>query len=141
MPYQTWIGHRVSKKSGKPFKSGKKTASVKSITINPYTNKLAFDFFEDDSIVNCEVCVINLGQTNMNTVSFKHRRIIIKELQRLMFIYKRDGYDMMIEFAKRGIDQYNNSLKSGYGKSYSEELRGSIVAYIMVLTRYGVIDV
>ncbi len=56
MSYGLWVGQTVVKKSGKPFKSGQKTATVKSVTINPNCNKLAFDFYEDDSVVNCEIC-------------------------------------------------------------------------------------
>ncbi len=54
--YQSWIGLKVEKKSGKPFKSTYKFATVKSITVNPNSNKPAFTFFEDDSIVDSESC-------------------------------------------------------------------------------------
>lgn len=46
------IGCKVVKVSGKPFKSQKKIATVKAISINPYTNKLAALFEEDDSVVD-----------------------------------------------------------------------------------------
>lgn len=49
---------RVQKKSGKPFKSGRKVNTVKSITENPYCGKPGYTFFEDDSVVNCELCEI-----------------------------------------------------------------------------------
>lgn len=71
----------------------------------------------------------------MSRISFKHRRIMIRELKRLMFVFKRDGFEGMELFAIRGIEQYSNSLKSGYGKTYSDELRASILTYIIVLQK------
>lgn len=68
----------------------------------------------------------------MSKLSFKHRRIMVRERQRLRFVFRRDGYEAMKLFAKQGIEQYNNSLKSGYGKMYSEELRASILTYLIV---------
>lgn len=56
------IGDKVRKKSGKPFKSTFKINTVKSITINPVTNKEAFSFEEDDSIVNTEICELVKGK-------------------------------------------------------------------------------
>ena len=47
----------VSKKSGKPFKSGKKKGVVKRITINPYTNLPAYEMEEDGSIVDIKQCI------------------------------------------------------------------------------------
>jgi len=56
MNYKEWVDCVVVKKSHKPFKSGYKKATVKSITVNPNCNKIAFEFYEDDSVVNCEIC-------------------------------------------------------------------------------------
>jgi len=63
--YPTWIGKKVSKTAlhkkpaqPKPFKSGLIKNTIKSLTINPHTNKLAFTFEEDDSIVDCYICSI-----------------------------------------------------------------------------------
>jgi len=53
---QEMIGKRVYKKSGKPFKSTEKVNTVSGVTINPNTNKKAFTFEEDDSIVDCFIC-------------------------------------------------------------------------------------
>lgn len=47
---------KVWKKSRKPFKSGNKVNTVKSITINPNTGLEAYDFIEDDSIVDTRTC-------------------------------------------------------------------------------------
>jgi hypothetical protein len=56
------IGQRVEKKSGKPFKSGNKTATVKGVTINPHTYNPAFEFVEDESVVDAwKVRTINQG--------------------------------------------------------------------------------
>ncbi len=73
----------------------------------------------------------------MSKLSYKHRRMMVRELQRLTFIYRRDGHESMQEFAERGIDQYNSSLKSGYGKTYSDELRSSILTYLIVVKKLG----
>ena len=54
--YNDLVGKEVSKKSGKPFKSGKKVNTVKGITIHKETNHSAFEFFEDDSQVECWRC-------------------------------------------------------------------------------------
>jgi hypothetical protein len=48
---------KVSKKSNKPFKSGSKINTVRGTVINPYTNKPAFVFFEDNSIVDQYICI------------------------------------------------------------------------------------
>jgi len=50
-------GDKVIKRSRKPFKSGRKVGTVKSITVNPNTNKIAFSFIEDNSIVDCFQCI------------------------------------------------------------------------------------
>jgi hypothetical protein len=50
--YMGWIGQKVVKHSGKPFKSGKKTATVKGYASNPNSGKVAFVFEEDDSVVD-----------------------------------------------------------------------------------------
>lgn len=54
--YQPWINKQVRKKSNKPFKSGLKIATVKNVTVNENIGKIAFSFYEDDSVVNCEIC-------------------------------------------------------------------------------------
>jgi hypothetical protein len=46
----------VEKISGKPFKSTFKKNTVKDVTINPHTGKLAYTFIEDDSIVDAMMC-------------------------------------------------------------------------------------
>jgi hypothetical protein len=45
----------VTKKSRKPFKSGKKTETVVKETINPYSGKEAY-LLEDGSVVNKSQC-------------------------------------------------------------------------------------
>jgi hypothetical protein len=44
-------GDKVRKYSGKPFKCGFKTATVKDLAINPYTKKQAVVILEDDSVI------------------------------------------------------------------------------------------
>lgn len=48
------VGKKVQKVSGKPFKSTFQQNTVKYATVNPHTNKIAFGFEEDDSIVDIE---------------------------------------------------------------------------------------
>ena len=52
----SFIGRKVKKKTGKPFKSTFKVNTVKDLVINPYTQKIAFTFMEDDSNVECFRC-------------------------------------------------------------------------------------
>lgn len=67
--YAGWVGKKVQKaalnrkhakggkpSSPKPFKSRLRENTVKAVTINPHTNKPAFTFVEDDSIVDAYIC-------------------------------------------------------------------------------------
>ena len=51
---------QVKKKSGKPFKSGKKVNSVKGIVINENDpqKRNEYIFYDDDSVVNTDICEI-----------------------------------------------------------------------------------
>jgi hypothetical protein len=60
-----FIGQKVSKSRNKsrnkihnikPFKSRLMFNTVKGVETNPNTNKLAFTFFEDDSLVDIRIC-------------------------------------------------------------------------------------
>lgn len=53
---ESYIGRKVKKLSGKPFKSTLKVNTVKDLIINSHTQKIAFTFVEDDSIVECFRC-------------------------------------------------------------------------------------
>ena len=48
---------QVKKKSGKPFKSGKKVNSVKGIVTNENDpqKRNAYIFYDDDSVVNTDI--------------------------------------------------------------------------------------
>ena len=48
-------GDKVRKYSGKPFKCGFKTATVKDLAVNPYTKKQAVVISEDDSVVDLHI--------------------------------------------------------------------------------------
>ena len=50
------IGTKVVKISGKPFKSSKKIATIKDLTLNRFTGKIAYEFEEDDSCVDAYQC-------------------------------------------------------------------------------------
>ena len=59
--YNDWIGKKVSKISGKPFKSHEKVNTVKGTMMHPALfdkgkTVLAFIFCEDDSYVRCDSC-------------------------------------------------------------------------------------
>jgi len=54
--YRQWIGCRVEKISGKPFKSGFTVATVVDVTTNPHTGNDSFYFMEDMSEVECFRC-------------------------------------------------------------------------------------
>lgn len=54
--YYEMLGEVVIKHSKKPFKSGYKENTVIGITTNEFTNRIAFLFNEDDSVVECFKC-------------------------------------------------------------------------------------
>jgi hypothetical protein len=54
------VGYKVTKVSGKPFKSGLQINKVKDFTINPNTGKVALLFEEDDSVVDAYICYRHL---------------------------------------------------------------------------------
>lgn len=56
--YSEWIGKSVVKKSGKPFKSGNKVNTVIDVVVNPNTNRVAFVFSDDYSVVDAHICVL-----------------------------------------------------------------------------------
>lgn len=56
------IGCKVIKKSNKPFKSKLKINTIKNITINPYTDEVAYEFNEDNSYVDIRQCSIYGGE-------------------------------------------------------------------------------
>ena len=53
---ETVVGKRVCKTSNKSFKSGNKINTVCSVTINPHTDRRAFTFVEDESVVDVWKC-------------------------------------------------------------------------------------
>lgn len=55
--YQQLIGLTVRKVSNKPFKSGDKIGTVKSVTVHSITGYTAFIMLEDDSEVEAFRCV------------------------------------------------------------------------------------
>ncbi len=58
---KAYIGLKVKKPSGKPFKSGSKENTVKGVVMHPVLkNILAFTFEEDDSYVECRKCELVL---------------------------------------------------------------------------------
>lgn len=55
MDYSEWIGKKIKKVSGKPFKSTLKIGTPMSICFNKYSRKQAFRM-DDGSVVDCHVC-------------------------------------------------------------------------------------
>lgn len=53
---ESYIGKRVVKKSNRPFQSGNKVNTVAGVTTNPHTDKVAFSFEEDPSVVDAFIC-------------------------------------------------------------------------------------
>lgn len=56
--YSGWVGRKVRKCSGKPFKSGNQLATVKSLETHPKLDLPVFRFEEDDSIVEVRRCFV-----------------------------------------------------------------------------------
>ena len=52
------IGLQCTKISGKPFKSGRITNTIKDVIIHPILKISAYTFFEDCSFVECRRVVI-----------------------------------------------------------------------------------
>jgi len=55
---QLFIGKKVRKISGKPFKYGGKISTVRGVVTNPHTGRDAYTFDEDDSYVECKRCLV-----------------------------------------------------------------------------------
>ena len=53
--WDAWVGKKVIKFSGKPFKSGEIIETPTTMVINPHSNKLGFGF-PDETIVDCHQC-------------------------------------------------------------------------------------
>lgn len=53
--WREWIGLRVRKAKTR-FKSRLHVNTVRDVTVSPYTGRPAFQFEEDNSIVECRVC-------------------------------------------------------------------------------------
>lgn len=56
--WHSWIGKRVRKITGKPFKSTFKINTVIGVCVHEHRPVLAFRFKEDASHVSCETCVL-----------------------------------------------------------------------------------
>jgi retron-type reverse transcriptase len=65
--YTPYLDKKVHKvKSHKPFKSGEKVNTVRSIISHPILNIPAFTFYEDDSYVECRKCHLFERWSNFN---------------------------------------------------------------------------
>lgn len=60
--WQSWAEHKmkVRKPSGKPFKSGSKVNTIRRIGVHPISKQLAFEFYEDESQVECFRCMLDM---------------------------------------------------------------------------------
>lgn len=52
------IGKSVKKKTNKPFKSQSRINKIKDVILHPRLQVPAYTFEEDDSYVECSICVI-----------------------------------------------------------------------------------
>jgi len=104
------IGERVEKfPSNKPFKSGFKINTVKSIITHEQTGLPAFTFFEDDSYVEARKCI---------PVDFK---IDFKEVERL---YPGCRIIRVVEFYKPGrtwVTTWDNNISIANSKLSVED--------------------
>jgi hypothetical protein len=50
------VGRQIMKVSGKPFKSKGLYNTVSGVTENPHTDRVAFTYEEDDSVVDAHIC-------------------------------------------------------------------------------------
>ena len=90
----------VVKKSGKPFKSGKKIASIKGIIDHPYrpTGSKAYTFYDDDSCVSVEQVKFIKFDIISDIISFKLAKLAHSKGFQLF-------YDAsMAEYNRRGSD-------------------------------------
>ena len=79
MNYEENIGKQVTKfKSGKPFKSGFQTNTVKAVINHHILNIPAYTFEEDDSYVECRRCKVVNNYANL----IKEQLIILKFLEK-----------------------------------------------------------
>jgi len=63
------VGTKVIKLSGKPFKSGEKTATVKGVVDHPQLpGELAYTFDEDDSYVRASYCAAVQNAVRHDTI-------------------------------------------------------------------------
>lgn len=59
--WHKYVGKRICKHSGRPFKSGKKIETVVKLGVNEHSGKFGF-VLADESIVDCHQCKL----ANMN---------------------------------------------------------------------------
>jgi hypothetical protein len=93
---------KVYKISGKPFKSGKKINTVRDETINPFTNKPAYRFFEDDSIVDKYICK-EVGYIRKEQYS-------LEEVLPFIGLKEKEFNGDMINFNSARLKTFKNSL-------------------------------
>lgn len=56
--WKTWIGQKIRKQSGKPFKSGDKLGTPVEIVTHPFTGRPAFIMKDDGTVVECVKCEV-----------------------------------------------------------------------------------
>lgn len=71
----------------------------------------------------------------MSKLSFRFMRIMVREIRRLRFVYSSMGLDDSMRFAKQGVTQYTQALKSK-GNMYDDEFRASIIVYLIFLKKH-----
>jgi len=125
------IGKKVIKdKSGKPFKSGLKVNTVKSVIDHPELSHdkpiLAYTFFEDDSYVECRRCeVVNLEIERRFLLKRIPTKIMVSSKIEIFQNYSPDG------FRYRRTTEYDVPLREPYTpikyyKTYKKTLESGI---------------
>ena len=124
-PFLANIGKRVIKdKSGKPFKSGQKTNTIKDVVFHDFIGVPAYTFEEDGSYVECRRCeiidAVKLTEHQieiLNTVSegfmgkTDTRTLRVLENKGLLRTVKTNNFDSW-EMTDKGIDELNAIKKS-----------------------------
>jgi len=98
MNYEENIEKQVTKfKSGKPFKSGFQTNTVKAVINHPILNIPAYTFEEDDSYVECRRCKVISPYTEEN-------------IRIMMLMSNKEG--VIIRTAvQQGLGKFPNKIK------------------------------
>ena len=131
----------VVKKSGKPFKSGKKTATVKGIIDHPHKpgGGPAYTFYDDDSCVAIEMVKFIKFDTISDIISFEMAKLAHSKGFQLFYDatmaeYNRRGYDLyggIVDMPQR-LELINNYFEAPTHELLTKWLRETHKIHINV---------